>query len=100
MKNVVGRISLWAVCLLVLFQVSCDDNDKLEAFLDNQKPSVATGLQTSELGPEGLVLQWNAADDNVAVTAYEVFQNGTLIDTRSEEHTSELQSRENLVCRL
>lgn len=87
MKNVVGRISLWVVCLLVLFQVSCDDNDKLETFLDNQKPSVATGLQTSELGPEGLVLQWNAADDNVAVTAYEVFQNGTLIDTNEGETT-------------
>src|SRR5207302_10265484 len=35
-------------------------------------------------------------------TSFEIFcqQHGSEFRTRSEEHTSELQSRENLVCRL
>src|SRR5690606_34362468 len=33
-------------------------------------------------------------------TGYEIGKPSAVIDTRSEEHTSELQSRENLVCRL
>lgn len=81
MKNVVGRISSFAVCLIVLFQVSCDDKDKLEAFLDHEKPIAATDLQAIDLSTEGLTLQWNPATDNVGVTGYEVFQDGVLIGT-------------------
>lgn len=79
MKNVVGPGSLLAVCMLMLFQVSCDDQDKLEAFLDNENPSVVTNLQTSEVSTQSLNLQWEEATDNVGVTAYEVFQNGVSI---------------------
>src|SRR5690606_41734542 len=32
--------------------------------------------------------------------AYNITLNNTIVTIRSEEHTSELQSRENLVCRL
>src|SRR5690606_42038626 len=35
-----------------------------------------------------------------ASRAHELMLTGRIIDARSEEHTSELQSRENLVCRL
>src|SRR5690606_5294572 len=43
---------------------------------------------------------WNSKKD---VAVYKYYRNGVLYKTekiRSEEHTSELQSRENLVCRL
>ncbi|EKF56407.1 fibronectin type iii domain protein [Galbibacter marinus] len=76
MKNVVGRISFLAVCLLILLQISCDDKDKLESFLDNEKPSVVTGLKASEITPESLTLSWDAAIDNVEVTGYEIFLDG------------------------
>src|SRR5690606_40688794 len=39
-----------------------------------------------------------ASDNKNAGNAAVILQN--IIDNRSEEHTSELQSRENLVCRL
>src|SRR5690606_38284683 len=38
--------------------------------------------------------QWGRPDERIATLA------GEGMDARSEEHTSELQSRENLVCRL
>lgn len=87
MKNVIGRSSFLAVCMLMLFQVSCDDNDKLEAFLDDENPSAVTSLQTVEVKTEDLELQWDAATDNVAVTSYEVFQNGVSIGSNEGETT-------------
>ena len=87
MKNVVGRSSFLAVCMLMLFQVSCDDKEKLEAFLDHEKPSMVMNLQTSELGTASLKLQWDAATDNVAVTSYEVFKDEISLGTNNGETT-------------
>lgn len=87
MKNVVGRISTLTVCLLVLFQVSCDDNDKLEAFLDNEKPIAATGLKANNLSTESLTLEWTPATDNVGVTSYEVFKDEVSIGVNDGETT-------------
>lgn len=41
-------------------------------------PSAPTGLVTSAPSPTGGTLSWAAASDNVAVTGYDVFVNGTL----------------------
>src|SRR5690606_39773237 len=43
---------------------------------------------------------WQANASADRLTSPLVRENGELVETRSEEHTSELQSRENLVCRL
>src|SRR5690606_40375617 len=48
--------------------------------------------------PAGPNVVERRSDEHVAVTAALVF--GDDLGVRSEEHTSELQSRENLVCRL
>src|SRR5690606_41391231 len=53
----------------------------------------------------GLFIDWLAAPERwplaeMAPTLVETAFFGLLADNRSEEHTSELQSRENLVCRL
>ncbi len=41
-------------------------------------PSVPTGLISSDLTHDSFTLSWVAATDNVGVTGYDVFQNGTL----------------------
>src|SRR5690606_41455229 len=56
-----------------------DGTNQVANFADYKPES----LNSFELGYKGLL-----------------FDNKMLIDIRSEEHTSELQSRENLVCRL
>src|SRR5690606_41023390 len=43
-------------------------------------------------------IDWN--QDGDFSDAGETYQIGQIFNSRSEEHTSELQSRENLVCRL
>src|SRR5690606_41673057 len=57
----------------------------LRAIIEDVVPSVASAVKT--------ILA--KLDSHVSETA-----KALLLDSRSEEHTSELQSRENLVCRL
>src|SRR5690606_40620730 len=54
---------------------------------------------------EGGILRESVGDTTVEIVAGEVLLSGAIgnvvvAQLRSEEHTSELQSRENLVCRL
>lgn len=44
---------------------------------DNERPSPPTGLGISAVGVNDVVLVWNASNDNVAVTSYEVYNNVT-----------------------
>lgn len=87
MKNVIGRISTIAACLFITLLVSCDDNNKLEEFLDGEKPSVVTNLRADEVNTESLKLHWTAATDNNGVTAYEIYQGGVSIGTNEGETT-------------
>jgi len=50
---------------------------------DNISPSVPTNLQASGITSSSFSLTWNASTDNVGVTGYEVFRNGTSIGTPS-----------------
>ncbi|HAA22825.1 MAG TPA: hypothetical protein DCP28_30175, partial [Cytophagales bacterium] len=50
-------------------------------FIDNQAPTTPLGLTAYDVLATELMLSWNAASDNVGVTAYEVFQDGTSIGT-------------------
>ncbi len=50
---------------------------------DTEAPSTPTGLAASNILETSLTLNWNAATDNVAVIAYEVFQDGISIGTVS-----------------
>src|SRR5690606_39292083 len=54
--------------------------------------ALITSVSYKQLFEEGLIRVW---DSKVYFNAIEHY-----MDDRSEEHTSELQSRENLVCRL
>jgi chitodextrinase len=46
---------------------------------DTQPPTVPTGLSTSSVTASSVSLQWNASTDDVAVTGYTVYRNGTVV---------------------
>ena len=48
--------------------------------IDNEAPKTPTNLTTSTtLVPATVTLNWNASIDNVAVTGYKIYRNGTLL---------------------
>jgi bacillolysin len=48
---------------------------------DTEAPSTPTGLASSNVSSSSLSLSWTASTDNVGVTGYRVYQNGTLLTT-------------------
>ncbi|HEY7042458.1 MAG TPA: PQQ-dependent sugar dehydrogenase [Nocardioidaceae bacterium] len=48
---------------------------------DTTPPSVPTGLTATAVSQTQINLAWNASSDNVGVTGYNVFRNGTLVTT-------------------
>ena len=51
---------------------------------DGQVPTTPTGLVASAVAQTSLTLTWATATDNVGVTGYDVFRNGTKIGTTTE----------------
>ena len=49
---------------------------------DTQAPSAPSGLAAANVTQTGLTLTWNASSDNVAVTGYDVYRNGTKATVR------------------
>ncbi|MVM41121.1 T9SS type A sorting domain-containing protein [Spirosoma sp. HMF3257] len=47
---------------------------------DNQAPTVPLNLVANTVTASGLTLTWSASTDNVGITAYEVYQNGVLLN--------------------
>src|SRR5690606_41207405 len=54
----------------------------------------------TQVGPAQAVRLMNAGAVVIDVRSAEDFRKGHIVNARSEEHTSELQSREKHVCRL
>jgi len=54
---------------------------------DTQAPSVPTGLSSSNITQTSFTLSWTASTDNVGVTGYEVYKNGTLAGTTTTATT-------------
>lgn len=46
---------------------------------DTSAPSVPSGLSASATGQSSASIMWNASSDNVAVTGYDVYRDGTII---------------------
>ena len=55
---------------------------------DTQAPTAATGLNVSGTTSSSISLAWNASTDNVGVTAYNVYMNGSLQTTTSSASTT------------
>ncbi|WP_239615333.1 carbohydrate binding domain-containing protein [Cohnella mopanensis] len=48
---------------------------------DTQAPTVPTNVTASALSSSSIQVSWTASTDNIGVTGYEVFRNGTLVGT-------------------
>lgn len=55
---------------------------------DTTAPSTPTNLRTTSVLDTSIGLAWNASTDDVAVTGYKVYRNGTLIGTTAAGTTS------------
>ena len=55
---------------------------------DITAPSVPGGLSASGVTPSRITLAWQASTDNVAVTGYRVYRDGTLVRTTSSTTTT------------
>jgi hypothetical protein len=53
----------------------------LASAADNKSPSIPGGLKTTSVSASSMAVTWNAATDNVGVTGYRVYRNGTLVDS-------------------
>jgi hypothetical protein len=84
-----GTYSLEAVVDDLNRIVETNDSDNImsrtftvgTATADTTAPSVPTGLSSSNRGSTSFTLSWSASTDNVGVTGYEVFRNGTSTGT-------------------
>jgi uncharacterized delta-60 repeat protein len=48
---------------------------------DTEVPTIPTGLSATAMSPTRVDLSWTASTDNVGVTGYEIFRNGSLLDS-------------------
>ena len=48
---------------------------------DTQAPSVPTGVSASATGPTSVVVSWSPSNDNVGVTGYDIYRDGTRVGT-------------------
>lgn len=55
---------------------------------DTEAPTVPAGLEVSGATASSISLNWNAASDNVAVSAYEVYVNGAYHSTAASPNTT------------
>lgn len=46
---------------------------------DTQAPTIPTGLASSNITETSFTLSWNASSDNIGVTGYDVYSNGSLL---------------------
>jgi len=60
--------------------------------VDNQAPTAATNLVANNPTSNSIALSWTAATDNVGVTSYQIYANGTLKTTVSGTTTSTIVS--------
>ena len=61
--------------------ISANSTFKTTAVADTIPPSTPTGLTATAVSATQINLSWNASTDNVAVTGYQIFRNGTQVGT-------------------
>src|SRR5690554_2948521 len=90
------RFCLLLLCLLPLYIQAQSRLQTAKEFLLNKSTLKSAGFQMQQDASEDLILKYESTQAvRTPVAVYEHPRQG-----RSEEHTSELQSRPHLVCRL
>lgn len=74
MKNT--RLALLLILSITI--LSCGSDDSNPGDFDNQNPTAPQNLIISDLAINSIELTWDASTDNVGVTGYNVYRNGTL----------------------
>jgi chitodextrinase len=67
---------------------SCHNSDGSPP-VDTQPPTAPTAVAASAVGHTQVNLSWGAATDNVGVTGYEIYRNGSLLTTRTTRSYSD-----------
>ncbi len=66
--------------------VRIDDIQLVNLEVDGIPPTQPENLATSNLSPWGFILTWEKSTDNVAVSRYEIYKNGSLFGTTTESY--------------
>jgi chitodextrinase len=80
--NPIGILELGDSTASDTYDIALDDvraNTSFIAIPDLQPPTVPTGLTATATAPDSVSLSWNASADNVGVTGYDVYRNGSLL---------------------
>src|SRR5690625_6178621 len=93
--------------LLILFVfvlAACDDSEKTATNHESDTVAEQHESKEKEKTPEAEENEESAKESEESSesieAAYKITENWSIVPIRSEEHTSELQSRGHLVCRL
>src|SRR4029450_5538075 len=60
---------------------------------DTQAPTKPANLAADATGPFNVNLSWDASSDNIGVTGYEIYRNGSLLTTKSGTAHSDTTAR-------
>src|SRR5690606_40653379 len=80
--------------------VTLRTDDGQTSCLDNLFGKLDVGTTTGHVGSDGHLTRTTSLRNNLCLFLVKLSIQYVMFNARSEEHTSELQSRENLVCRL
>jgi len=73
------RISFALLLLLSFMIAGCGSDDSDPGDFDNQNPTAPQNLIINDIGINSIDLGWDASTDNVGVTGYNVYQDGSLL---------------------
>ena len=75
--------------IAITFLVSCGSDDDEMSDIDNQNPTAPQNLTISNITDSSLDLSWSEATDNVEVTNYKLYLDGTNIQTINNGTTAD-----------
>ena len=81
-KDKIHHLFVLLLSIAVLFSVAIPNISLSD--IDNQAPSVPSGLTVYKISPTQNDLSWTASTDNVGVTGYKIFRNGSQVGTATE----------------
>lgn len=72
-----SRYSIMLTSFLIVLFLACTSDDGIEK--DGTPPSAPGKLKAVDITESSLLISWEASEDNVAVTGYEVYQNNEFL---------------------